>query len=627
MRAHFRLLQGSSSVLQSMRGIAKYIWIFLFIAFVGGFLLGDVSGLMGRAPVTTTTVVAKVNGDEIPYIAWQNLSLQLATEQERRSGRALNLDERQQLEEQAFNQLVNDVLLQQEYEKRGIRVTDAEIREAAVASPPPDVYQNESFQTDGRFDPAKYQRFITSPIARQQGIGVQLENYYRSEIPKQKLFSQLVSEAFLSDERLLRLYRDERDSATVRYAALTPTAEQVSAVTVSDAEAKAYYTKYEDRWERPGRAVVSVMSLSRIPTAADTQATAARLRALREEITSGRATFEDVARRESTDTVSGPQGGDLGRGTRGRFVPAFETAAFALRAGQISEPVLTQFGWHLIQATERKGDTLALRHILLQVTQNDSSATATDRKADEMNGLAGGATEPAKFDSAAAKLGLLVTQIPVQEGQTAFYLGRQVGGLAGWAFSGLAIGETSDLIDDDAGYYLVRLDSLTPGGKQPFERVKDEIIGVLKQRKAIDALVAKGETLLTAAKASGLDAAAQQAGLTTAQAGPFTRLGFVPGLGYSNEAIGAAFSLPVGTPGIAKTDEGVVVMVVTARTEGSREGFEAEKAVLRERATQALREQKVRLFLDNLRRDAKIVDRRKEINASLRRQTVEGTGI
>ncbi len=609
-----------------MRGIAKYIWIFLFIAFVGGFLLGDVSGLLSMGPVTPNTIVAKVNGDEIPYLAWQNLSLQLAQQQERQSGRSLNLDERQRIDEQAFNQLVSDVLLQQEYEKRGIRVTDEEIRQAALTSPPPDVYSNPTFQTDGRFDPAKYQRFLTSPIARQQGVSVQLENYYRSELPKQKLFSQLISEAWVSDERLLRIFHEERDSARVQYVALRATPTQVEAAQVSDAEARAYYDKYPDRWERPGRAVVSVMSLSRIPTAADTAATAERLRALREEITSGRSTFEAVAIRESEDTVTGPQGGDLGRGARGRFVPDFEQAAFALRAGEVSQPVRTQFGWHLIKATEKKGDTLALRHILLSVRQNDASATATDRRADSLSALVAGATEPEKFDSAAARMGLLVTQIPVQEGQSAFYLGRQVGGLAGWAFSGLSVDETSDLIDDDFGYYFVRLDSLTSGGKAPFAAVKQEIITALKERKAVEALVPQGEALLADAKANGLAAAAAKAGLTVEQAGPFTRLGFVQGLGYYNEAIGAAFSLPIGTPGLATITEAVIVLVVDARTEASRADFDAQKAVLRDRAIQALREQKVRLFLDNLRRGAKIVDRRKEINASLRRQTLAADG-
>lgn len=605
-----------------MRGFAKWIWIFIFAAFVGGFLLGDVSGLLGRGPLTPTTVVAKVNGDEILYLTWQNLSQQLASNRERSSQRSLNFDERQAIEDQAFDQLVQETLLRQEYEKRGIRVTDDEIRDAALNSPPPEVFTNPTFQTEGRFDPVKYQRFLSSPLARQQGVGQQLVEYYRQQLPQQKLFSQLVTDAWVSDERLFRMYRDEHDSATVQYVALRPTPAQVEAAAVSDAEARAFYDKYADRFERPGRAVVSVISLSRVPTAADSAAVLARVRALREEIASGRTSFEDVAKRESEDTVSAPQGGDLGRGPKGRFVSEFEAAAFALRAGQVSEPVRTSFGLHLIKATERKGDTLALRHILLAVRQSDSSATRTDRRADEMSAIAAGATEPARLDSAAKVLGLLVTQLPVQEGQTATYLGRQVGGLSGFAFSGTSVGEISDLIDDEQGYYLVRIDSLQSGGKQPFEGVKAEILQVLKARKAVHGLVAQGEAILADARTSGLAAAATKAGLSPEPAGPFTRLGFVPGLGYYNEAVGAAFGIPVGGVGLATTDESVIVMQVTARTEASRAAFEAQKGPQRDRTLEAFRQQRVRMFLDGLRREAKIVDRRRELNAQIRRQTV-----
>ena len=97
---------------------------------------------------------------------------------------------------------------------------------------------------------------------------------------------------------------------------------------------------------------------------------------------------------------------------------------------------------------------------------------------------------------------------------------------------------------------------------------------------------------------------------------------FVPGLGYANEAIGAAFGLPVGRAGAARTDDGAVVLLVESRTEATRAEFEAQKVSQRDRALQAIREQRVRAFLDNLRRDATIVDRRREINALLRRQTL-----
>jgi peptidyl-prolyl cis-trans isomerase D len=608
--------------MSGMRGVAKYIWFFIFIAFVGGFLLADMSGLVGMG-VSPATTVAKVNGEEIPYIAWENLTRSLAQQQEQQTGRSLDFDERRRLEEQAFEQLVSDVLLQQEYEKRGIRVTDQEIIDAARYSPPPQFYSSPELQTDGRFDPAKYQRFLESPVARQQGLLAQLEGYYRAELPRNKLFSQLISDVWVSDAKLLQDFRDERDSARVSFVALRPTAAQIEGAVVTDAEARAYYDGYKGRWEAPGRAVVSVVSINRIPSADDTAATVARLRELRAEITSGRTSFEDVARRESVDSVTAPEGGDLGRGPRGRFVAEFEDAAFALRAGQVSEPVRTQFGWHLIQATERKGDTLALRHILVSVQQNDSAATQSDRRADRLASYAAGASDPARLDSIAAELGLLISQVTVVDGQAAQYAGRPVGGITGWAFSGASVGEISDLLDDERGYYLARLDSLTRGGEQPFEAVKTDIVNALRERKATEALTAQGEALLADARATSLEAAAAKAGLTVESAGPFTRLGFAPGLGFYNEAIGAAFGLPVGSVGLARTYEAVVILRPDARTEASLEDFESQKGAQRDRTLQAMREQRVRGFLENLRRTAKVDDRRAAINAQLRKQVIE----
>lgn len=602
-----------------MRSIAKYIWIFLFIAFVGGFLLGDVSGLIGRAPVTASSVVATVNGEEIPYLTWQNLVNSLAQQEQQQSQRGITLDDQRRLEEQAFEQLVGDVLLSQEYARRGIRVSDAEIREAALLSPPPQVYQNPDFQTDGRFDPAKYQRFISSPVAKQQGLLVQLENYYRAELPKSKLYAQLIADAWVSDAQLWRAYQDQKDSVTIQYVALRPAPAEVAATVVPEKEIRAYYDRYETRWTRRGRAVVSFVALSRTPTAADTAATQARAAALRAEILAG-ADFGDVAKRESTDESSAVNGGELPKGGRGRFVPEFEAAAYALRPGQISEPVRTAFGWHLIKLNARAGDTLSLQHILLKVTQGDSNATATDRMADRLASLAGGSTDRSALDSAAAELKLLVTQIEVQDGQAANHLGQPIPGVSGWAFSGVAVGETSDLLDDENGYYLARLDSLTEGGPQRFDDVKNEIKTVLQGRAAATALRPKAEALLADAKATDLAAAAAKAGLVVETAGPFVRQGFVAGLGFANPAIGAAFAAPIGRPTLAMSDEGAFLIVPTARTAASREAFESEKAALREQALQGIRQRRVQDFFEQLRRSADIEDRRREINAGLRRQ-------
>ncbi len=606
-----------------MRGAAKFIWIFLFVAFVGGFLLADMSGLIGMTGVNPNTVVGEVNGKEIPYLAWENLTRQIVQQQEQESGRAVTLDERLQAEQAAFDQLVQDILLQQEYDRRGIRVTDEEIVQAARFSPPPQFQNAPELQTDGRFDPEKYQRFLSSPVARQQGLLRQLEDYYRAEIPRTKLFSQIAAETWVSDEMLFQAFKDERDSVEVSFVAFRPTPAQVEAAEVSTADARRYYDQYKTRWERPGRAVVSVVSISRTPSAADTAATVAKLRELRAEIASGQSSFEDVAKRESMDSVSAVNGGDLGRGPRGRFVAPFETAAFALRPGQISEPVKTDFGWHLIQATERKGDTLAVRHILLRVQQGDSAATATDRRADRLSSLAAGANDGSKFDAASQELTLLVTQVPVVEGQTAAYQGRGVRGISGWAFSGVRPGEVSDLIDDENGYYLVRLDSLTEGGMQSFERVQEDILQALKERKAVEALVPQAEALLADARATSLEQAAQKAGLELQTPRAFNRRTFVPGLGFNNEAIGASFGAPMNTPVLAKTFDGVFVLRANMRSQADREDFELIKQLLRQRELPSAREARVRAYLDELRRNAKVEDKRREVNATLRRQVVE----
>src|SRR5262249_26171467 len=181
-------------VLQQMRGLAKYIWVVVAIMFVGGFLLYETSGLIGKSPVTPTTAVAVVNGTEIPYTVYmQRVQTEVQNQQQQARGRTLSQDDQRRIESNVFDQMVSDILLQNEYRKRGIGVTDDEVREFARYAPPPWIMQAPELMTDGRFDPDKYQRLLSSAQARQSGLLVSLENYYRSEIPKQKLFDQVSS--------------------------------------------------------------------------------------------------------------------------------------------------------------------------------------------------------------------------------------------------------------------------------------------------------------------------------------------------------------------------------------------------------------------------------------------------
>lgn len=76
--------------------------------------------------------------------------------------------------------------------------------------------------------------------------------------------------------------------------------------------------------------------------------------AARTAVTTGGRDFGEVAREQSTDTSTGPNGGDLGWFPRGVMVEPFEQAAFALQPGEVSQPVQTKFGWHVIKVLERE---------------------------------------------------------------------------------------------------------------------------------------------------------------------------------------------------------------------------------------------------------------------------------
>jgi peptidyl-prolyl cis-trans isomerase D len=602
-----------------MRSSAKFVFWILAIAFIGGFLLVETSGLLGRTAVTPTTAVASVNGTDILYTDWQRRSQQLVQQEQQQSGRTLTQDEIQRLDNQAFDDMVAEILLAQEYRKRGIIVSDEELRDYARFAPPPWVRTAPDLQTEGQFDPAKYQRLLGSAQARQSGLLVALEQYFRTEVPKEKLFEQVTSGLYVTDAELWRSWQDANDSASISFVAFRPTLTAADS-NVSDSDLRKYYDAHRAEFDRPAHASLSVLYIPRVVSAADSAAVRARINALRAEIAGG-AKFDEVAKRESADSVSAAQGGDIGKITRGRLVPSFEQAAYALKPGELSQPVLTQFGYHLIKVDSRSGDTLSVRHILLRIQPSDSSAARVDREADHLAKLAASATDPTKFDQAAKTLGLTPFHVTALEGQPAQYNGKYVPSVSAWAFNGARTGETSDLFDAEDGYYLARLDTLSDGGKT-FDAVRAAVRDRVARDRAIERSVPAASQLSNAARSSSLESAAAAARMQVTKTGMTTRSGAAQQFGSLGEAVGAAFALPlnaVSTP--IRQSDGVYVLRVDARKPADRAAFEAQKNDLRARRVQQLRQQRLQMYLDDLRKTAKVDDRRKDINAQLRRQS------
>lgn len=108
-----------------------------------------------------------------------------------------------------------------------------------------------------------------------------------------------------------------------------------------------------------------------------------QLAEIKAKILSGEADFATMARQYS-EGPSGPQGGDLGFFKRGELAPEYEATAFELKQGEISDPVETVFGIHLIQLLERRGNTFNSRHILIRPTPSEEDLLKAERELDSL---------------------------------------------------------------------------------------------------------------------------------------------------------------------------------------------------------------------------------------------------
>ncbi len=151
--------------------------------------------------------------------------------------------------------------------------------------------------------------------------------------------------------------------------------EKFSKIKISRPEVVKYYETNKDSLpDLPERIDVNHILITEKPSPVSKQQTYEHLMSIRNDILDGKISFEDAAREYSQDPGSAEDGGDLGFMPKGTFVLEFEKAAHSLEPGELSEPVETQFGYHLIQSVEKRGELIHVRHILttIQTSEDDN---------------------------------------------------------------------------------------------------------------------------------------------------------------------------------------------------------------------------------------------------------------
>jgi peptidyl-prolyl cis-trans isomerase D len=563
--------------------------------------------------------IGRVNGTSISYEMYQAAYRNLVDQVSREQDAPITAAQNREIEEAAWNEIVNQVLIEQELARRGIRVTDQEIREAARYYPPPGFAQDPFFQTDGQFDIQKYQDFLATT---DEITLLSLEAYYRDIIPRSKLLRQVTSGIYFTEAELWEQYRYQNEQLRLRFVALNPSDRVADgAVQVSDAEIEGYYEDHQEDFTVPAEVEVAYVTLTKAPLREDTAAARAFAQALREEILGG-VDFAEVARRESSDEVSAENGGDLGMFPRGQMVPVFDSVVFSAPLNQVLEPVQSNYGFHVIEVLSRQGDSAQARHVLIPIERTGESEIQLLTLADSLEALG----ETMTLAEAAGILSIPVRQGNMTEIFPFLPMAGQIADGFDWAFRDGAPGEVSPVFEDQQAFYMMELLSSTPASVQTLEAARAAIDLILRTEKKVEKGLEEAQDLVQQARAAGtLESLQGQSGLEVQEVGPLPPLEFFPGLGYQNAATGVATGLEEGAisdPVVA--DNNVYLIELLERTPADSLAWIEQVELQRAQAVFTVQQQRLEQWIMGLREASNIVDRREEVFQASQTQSQAG---
>jgi len=571
------------------------------------FALWGVQEYMGVGGVPT---VAKVNGQEITE---RDLDAAVHRQRAEPGDAELSLAERRQ---QTLDGMVREILLVQAAESMMMRAGDAAVV-ATIRSVP-------AFQRDGQFDMPVYQQAL-----RQQGMAeAAFEQQLRRLLVTDQLVEGIRGSAFATETDLreaLRLSEQTRDlgyfvlKAADFAAGISPTADEIKAyfeqhrdgflspeqvqieyleldagqlaatVRPDEAAIRGYFEQHQDEFvQRPQRRARHILFAADASAEGDKLAEVeAKAKGALERLRAGED-FAVLAKELSDDPGSAAQGGDLGWFERGVMVKPFEDAAFGLAVGQVSEPVRSPFGLHLIEVLEvRESEKPTLEAVRDRVVQALQRSEAERLYYDQVERLSDLTYENAgTLEPAAEALGLKpqVTDWFGREGGLGVLASPQV---VAAAFSEEVRGEgrNSEPIELGAEHTVVlRVRGYREARPRALEEVQDEVRAALVQEKAAAAAQARAAELVELARAGKApDEVAKEAGVTYERMAELGRR--APGA--PAELVQAAFTLPrpaADRPTVAAValgDGGGAVAALSGGKDGSGAAGDPQAAGLR----------------------------------------------
>jgi peptidyl-prolyl cis-trans isomerase D len=617
MRRHRRWLYG-------------FLWVVILafiILYIPAFTRDDEQGL-GRT-------VAQVGDEKISLGEYQrSYARQRQMYQSMYQGRINDeMLRRLGVEEQALQGLVDERILSLEAERLGIKVDDETLKQRVATAP--------EFQQDGRFLGGAE---IRKRLERQGTTVKEFEDSFRNSILRERLVGLVTDSVRVTPAEAEKEFRRRNEQVKVEYAVVTAdnaglaaTDDEVRArfgadkeayklperrvlsyvmvdasalasqVALTDRDLLAFYEAHRDEFQQPEELCAAHLLIKvKAPDAKEghSDADAHRLaQSALDEIRLG-ADFAAVAKRVSEDAGSASQGGDLGCFPRGRMVPQFDAAAFALEAGQVSDVVRTSFGYHVIKAVSRKDESVPpfaeVKPQLQKTVLADRAQTLVHDKAEAMaTALRAGRG----LEDAAREQGLTVQKsAPLSRNDTQPPLGNPT--LLARAFE-LKKGEASkDPLAVPNGQAFIAVDDIQPARTPELKDVVDKVRADVIGEKAFARAREKATELRARAEREGLDKAAAALGVTRKQTDALVARGQALGdLGSSAAVENAVYPLASGSLSEpVRTAAGWAVVRVLEKKDFDPAAFAAQKDTLMASLAEERKGQLFRAYMQDARK-------------------------
>lgn len=557
--------------------------------------------------------IAYVNGQPIFYEEFNQVYKNLIDQLQKTFGNAL--DEKMlktlQVRRQALNQVIDKKLLLMEGTKLSFSVADREVAQAITQIP--------AFQIAGVFDGERYRdilsrfrltpeqfeidqkenmllekvrTFITSSVKVSQQETLEWYRWGRAEVNIDfVLFEPDKYEGIQATDEEIKVFFDQNKEAyktepkvKVRYLRFDPNTYKAK-VNITDAEIKAYYEANPKEFETPQTVEARHILIKVDPDATPALVEAAHRKAMDiHQMAKGGQDFAALARTYSEGPTK-DKGGYLGTFKKEDMVEPFAEKAFGMQTGEISEPVRTTYGWHIIKVEKmnpatQKSHQAAAEQIRAKLTAQMAQNLAYD-DAEEI------------YDQSfeGDDLGLVVEDRKLEIHTTDFFtrLGPDKGFANPSQFAAAAFGlqemEISEIQDLGDGYYIMQLNEKIEARIPELEAVEARVRTDIIKKKQDEKAAADAKAFLSAVKTKDQFAAeGQKRGLAPIRTDFFNRTGTIPNIGYETELTQAAFSLTEQRPipeNVIKGQKGYYVICFQARKTPDLQGFEAEKDVIK----------------------------------------------